>query len=215
MHLDKVLITGATGGLGNYLSKYFVEKGHSLIISSRSNAKLQKLKKDLIDINGEVEYFNCNLLNEKEILELTKISMNSNVKILINNAAITCSGKKLDDLSTKEIHAMLKINLIAPILLSKFFGNSLSDIININSMVGLEHKKYRTLYSSSKWGLRGFSESYKKETKNLNVLDVYPSNIKTVPKRKNAMDAISVVSKIYESFQNKDSHLIIDGRPKK
>ena len=120
MHLDKVLITGATGGLGNFLSKYFVEKGHSLIISSRSNAKLQKLKKDLIDINGEVEYFNCNLLNEKEILELTKISMNSNVKILINNAAITCSGKKLDDLSTKEIYAMLKINLIAPILLSKF-----------------------------------------------------------------------------------------------
>ena len=45
LHLDKVLITGATGGLGNFLSKYFVEKGHSLIISSRSNAKLQKIKK--------------------------------------------------------------------------------------------------------------------------------------------------------------------------
>ena len=118
MQLDTVLITGATGGLGNFLSKYFVEKGHSLIISSRSNAKLQKLKKDLIDINGEVEYFNCNLLNEKEILELTKISMNSNVKILINN--VNMFSKKLDDLSTKEIYAMLKINLIAPILLSKF-----------------------------------------------------------------------------------------------
>jgi len=215
LHSDRVLITGATGGLGNFLSKYFVEKGHPLIISSNSKDKLQKLKKDLTGINGDVEYFNCNLLNEEEVLELTKISENSNVKVLVNNAAITCPGKKLDELSTEEIHTMLTINLIAPILLTKFLENCLSDIININSMVGLEHKKYRTLYSASKWGLRGFSESYKKEIKNLNVLDVYPSNIRTWPNRKNAMDAISVVSKIYESFQNKESHLIIDGRSKK
>ena len=215
MHSDKVLITGATGGLGIFLSKYFVEKGHPLIISSKSKDKLQKLKKDLTGINGDVEYFNCDLLNEEEVLELTKISENSNVKVLVNNAAITCPGKKLDELSTKEIHTMLTINLIAPILLTKFLGNCLSDIININSIVGLEHKKFRSIYSASKWGLRGFSESFKKEKNKTNVLDVYPSNIQTWPERKHSMDVISVVSKIYDSFKNKESHLVIDGRSKK
>ena len=73
-------------------------------------------------------------------------------------------------------------------------------------MVGLEHKKYRTLYSSSKWGLRGFSESYK-ETKNLNVLDVYPSNIKTVLKRKMQWTQLVLFQRSTKVF-NKDSHLI-------
>ena len=68
-------------------------------------------------------------ITKEEVLELTKISENSNVKVLVNNAAITCPGKKLDELSTEEIHTMLTINLIAPILLTKFLENCLSDII--------------------------------------------------------------------------------------
>ena len=55
----------------------------------------------------------------------------------------------------------------------------MSDIININSMIGLEPREKRTLYSASKFGLRGFSESLKLESKDLNILDVYPTNIKT------------------------------------
>ena len=90
----------------------------------------------------------------------------------------------------------------------------LSDIININSMVGLEIKKPRTLYSATKWGLRGFSNSLKLEKEYLNVLDVYPTNIRTTPERENAMDAEMVVDKIYQSYCNKEEQLILDGRNK-
>ena len=79
-------------------------------------------------------------------------------------------------------------------------------------MVGLEIKPLRTMYSATKWGLRGFSQSLKSENKNISILDVYPTNIKTTPDRQNAMDVDYVVNSIYNSFINKDETLILDGR---
>tara|TARA_R110002074_G_scaffold142193_1_gene288652 strand:- start:202 stop:447 length:246 start_codon:yes stop_codon:yes gene_type:complete len=81
-------------------------------------------------------------------------------------------------------------------------------------MVGLEVKSPRTLYSASKWGLRGFSNSLKKENKRISILDVYPTNIKTTPDRINAMDVDIVVDKIYNAFLTKKQELILDGRKK-
>ena len=107
---------------------------------------------------------------------------------------------------------MIKVNLTAPILLPYYLMDQLSNIININSMVGLEVKPIRTLYSATKWGLRGFSQSLKEENKNINILDVYPTNIKTSPDKLNAMDIDFVVNSIYNSFFNKEQTLILDGR---
>ena len=107
---------------------------------------------------------------------------------------------------------MINVNLTAPILLSYHLQHKLKKIININSMVGLEIKTPRTLYSATKWGLRGFSNSLKKENKDLNVLDVYPTNIKTTPDRENAMELDYVVNKIYDSFEKNEKELILDGR---
>ena len=79
-------------------------------------------------------------------------------------------------------------------------------------MVGLEVKSPRTLYSSTKWGLRGFSNSLKKENSKLTILDVYPTNIRTTPDRQNAMDIEMVVGEIYSSFMSGETELILDGR---
>ena len=107
---------------------------------------------------------------------------------------------------------MINVNLTAPILLSSVLADQLKHIININSMVGLEIKAPRTLYSATKWGLRGFSNSLKKENSKIKVLDVYPTNIKTTPDRKNAMELDYVVQKIYSSFKEGHEDLILDGR---
>ena len=80
-------------------------------------------------------------------------------------------------------------------------------------MVGLEVKTPRTLYSATKWGLRGFSNSFKKEN-DVQVLDVYPTNIKTTPDRANAMDVSMVVGEIYNAFIEEKEELILDGRKK-
>jgi short-subunit dehydrogenase len=107
---------------------------------------------------------------------------------------------------------MIDVNLTSPILLTFYLLDQLTDVININSMVGLEIKPSRTLYSATKWGLRGFAQSLKEENKNTNILDVYPTNIKTTPDKQNAMDVDFVVDNIYDSFLNKKQTLILDGR---
>ena len=110
------------------------------------------------------------------------------------------------------IDKMINVNLKAPILLTTFLLTNLEKIVNINSMVGLEIKSPRTLYSATKWGLRGFSNSLKKENTSIQILDVYPTNIRTKPERKNAMDIDYVVQRIYDSFEKNEKELILDGR---
>ena len=136
-----------------------------------------------------------------------------------------CPNKNFSEYSPEEITSMIDVNLKAPILLTHYLQDNLTDIININSMVGLEIKSPRTLYSATKWGLRGFAESLKQELDQvlqnrqrdhrgqyINILDIYPTNIKTTPERENAMDLDFVVNSIYNSFIYQKRKLILDGR---
>tara|TARA_Y100000768_G_C23802530_1_gene597919 strand:+ start:183 stop:827 length:645 start_codon:yes stop_codon:yes gene_type:complete len=209
---NKILITGASNGLGYNLAHYFFKKGYPLLIHGRNKEKLIKLESELKHNEKTVETFLCELDNEMQIHKLSSYALEKGVKILINNAGMSCPGKKLEELSSYEINMMINTNLKAPILLTKYLQKKLTDIININSMIGLEPRKSRTIYSASKFGLRGFSESLKLENSNINILDVYPTNIKTWKGRKNAMDVEEVIQKIYESFLLKEKILIIDGR---
>ena len=190
--MKKVLITGANSGLGIHLVSKFKNKGY-----------------EIFEHNGSKHY---NLTNQDEVKRLADDAKDFGVNILINNAAIVCPSKELSLYSDNEISNMIDVNLTAPILLTFYLLNQLTDIININSMVGLEIKSSRTLYSATKWGLRGFSQSLKEENKNINILDVYPTNIQTTLDKQNAMNINFVIDSIYESFTNKEQTLILDGR---
>ena len=187
-----VLITGCSSGLGSYLANKFEQEGHFVY---RHNGRKHH---DLSTADGV----------KKLAIEAEK----NNINVLINNAAIVCPGIVFSEYSVELVNSMLDVNLRAPILLSLLLNQGLQNIININSMVGLEVKSPRTLYSATKWGLRGFSNSLKKENPNLKILDVYPTNIKTTPDRQNAMDIDMVINKIYQHFIGGETELILDGR---
>ena len=190
-----VLITGASRGLGYHLAKKLEEEGHNVL-------------KHL----GKSDY---NLNNQIEIEELAKKAKDHGVKVLINNAGILCPGIKFKDYSLKKIDDFLDVNLRAPIVLMHLLKNELENIININSIVGLEAKRYRTLYSASKWGLRGFSNSLKLESESLNILDVYVSRLIDHDENTNKGLKTNKVSElIYEAFEKKQQELILDGRNK-
>tara|TARA_R100000951_G_C2644404_1_gene182059 strand:+ start:1306 stop:1890 length:585 start_codon:yes stop_codon:yes gene_type:complete len=193
----KVLITGVSqdgNGLGYHLASCFEKHGHFVLRhKGRKHADLSK--------NEDI----CALVAEAKECE---------VDTLINNAAIVCPNKQFGEYNKALIQIMIEVNLLAPILLSNLLLTNLKNIVNINSMVGLEVKSPRTIYSATKWGLRGFSNSLKNENCNINILDVYPTNIKTTPDRKNAMDVNVVAEKIYESLIRKEKKLILDGRKK-
>jgi short-subunit dehydrogenase len=209
MSLDKVLITGASSGLGWYLAQEFARKGHHVLLHGRNFKKLEELKNKIGFI---AEFYVCDLRDQKEVIKLAEFAVEKNVKILINNAGVNCPGKELKDLDLQKINDMIDVNLKAPIILTKFMLSVLTDVINVNSMAGLEVKKFRSLYSASKCGLRGFSQSVKLELEGVNILDFYPTNIKTWPERENAMEIDLVTAKIYEAYKDKKQELILDGR---
>ncbi len=214
MSLDKVLITGSNNGLGKYLALHFAKKGHDIILHGRNKERLQEIEKEISKLDVKVEHYICELCSQNELSNLAKFCTDRHIKILINNAGMICPSKRLEDIEIDQINQMIDTNLKAPIILIKSLSKELNNIININSMVGLEVKKSRTLYSASKWGLRGFSNSLKLELDNVNILDVYPTTIKTWAERENAMEIDFVLNKIYDAYQNNELELILDGRPK-
>ncbi len=193
MNKYRVLITGCSSGLGFHLANKFEDEGHFVF---RHEGR---------------KHFD--LTSTDEVEKLSHEANKLQVDVLVNNAAIVCPNILLEEYDDDLINSMIEVNLKAPILLVKRLLKNLKGVININSMVGLEVKTPRTLYSATKWGLRGFSNSFKKEN-NIQVLDVYPTNIKTTPDRVNAMDIDMVVDKIYNAFIEEKEELILDGRKK-
>jgi short-subunit dehydrogenase len=158
----------------------------------------------------------CDLSTIEGITKLVNEAKEFKVDTLINNVAITCSGKDFGQYTSEEIQNYISVNLTSPILLSYHLMKQLKTIININSMVGLEIKPFRTMYSATKWGLRGFSQSLKAENKDIFISDVYPTKIQTKPDIDNALDIDLVINTIYtDGFINHLDRIILDGRPNK
>tara|TARA_A100001035_G_C27767982_1_gene494736 strand:+ start:1332 stop:1937 length:606 start_codon:yes stop_codon:yes gene_type:complete len=188
---DPILITGASKGLGLFLANKFEKEGYPVLKHNGRN--------------------HFDLTQEEELLKLVEEAKNFGVKILINNASIKCPGIELEKYELNSIKNIIEVNLLAPIKLSYLLFKDLNTIININSVVGLEIKPFRTIYSASKYGLRGFSNSLKKENTEINILDVYSSAFSGVDPKKH-MKIDLVVDGIYKAFKNKNKELIIDGR---
>lgn len=218
---ETVLITGASKGFGECLAVVFAKNGFDLIMQGRNKERLNKVLDKLKNYNVKCSIVEGDLRNEKTLNDLYNLAKENNISVLINNAAMVCPGLSIDKLSFEQIDEMICTNLIAPIKLAKliyplFQKNNSGTIININSIVGLEHKKNRTLYAASKWGLRGFGNSLRLEAKEngINVINVYLSKMMTEPADSFGMDPMEVAGKVYKSYkENNIEELIIDGRP--
>ncbi len=192
--IEPILITGASRGLGLHLANKFEEEGYPVFKH-----------------NGRDHF---DLTSQKQLLELAEEAKDFGVKVLINNASLKCLGINLEDYELNDIQKMLCVDLLAPIKLTYLLLKDLNRIVNINSLVGLEVKPKRSIYSASKYGLRGFSNSLKMENEKLNVLDVYTSSFSGTDPEK-YMKIEIVVDAIYRAFKNRNKELIVDGRNSK
>ena len=134
----KVLITGATGGIGNYLVKKFSDLGSEIVATGTNEEKLNKLKNDFKGIH--IEKFK---LDEHHKIEefINKIYEKlGGLDILVNNAGITLDNLSIR-LSEENWKKVLDINLTSTFLMckhaiKKMLKNKSGKIINITSIVG-------------------------------------------------------------------------------
>ena len=179
----KILITGATGGIGNCLVEKFYELGGTIVATGTREEKLKELKNKYPKIH--IEKFK---LDEHEKIEsfVEKIYNEVNgLDILINNAGITLDNLSIR-LSDENWKKVLDINLTSTFLMCKYaikkmLKNKNGKIINITSIVGHTGNLGQSNYSASKAGIVGFSKSLAIEyaRKNININCVSPGFIKT------------------------------------
>ena len=179
----KVLITGATGGIGNCLVEKFYDLGATIVASGTNEEKLNYLKKKFSNIN--IEKFK---LNEHSKIEefIEKIDKKlQGIDILINNAGITLDNLSIR-LSEENWKKVLDINLTSSFLMcksaiKKMLRKKYGKIINITSIVGHTGNLGQANYAASKAGIIAFSKSLAIEyaKKNINVNCVSPGFIKT------------------------------------
>ncbi|RPH00871.1 MAG: SDR family oxidoreductase [Candidatus Pelagibacter sp. TMED153] len=179
----KVIITGATGGIGNSLVQKFIENGSVVLATGTKEEKLNNLKKKFSNII--IEKFS---LDEHKNIE-SFIDNASNklggLDILVNNAGITLDNISIR-LSEENWKKVLDVNLTATFMMCKFaikkmLKNKSGKIINITSIVGHTGNLGQANYSASKAGIVAFSKSLAIEyaKKNININCVSPGFIKT------------------------------------
>ncbi len=179
----KIIITGATGGIGHSLVKKFCDSGGKILATGTKTEKLEKLKNEFSSI--EIEQFK---LNEHENIEKfieTAVNRLGGLDILVNNAGITLDNLSIR-LTEENWKKVLDLNLTSTFLMCKFaikkmLKNKSGKIVNITSIVGHTGNLGQANYSASKAGIVAFSKSLAIEyaKKNININCVSPGFIKT------------------------------------
>ena len=177
----KILITGATGGIGNELVKKFVSLGGNVLATGTKTERLDEVKKSHSNI--KVKKFDI-IEHERieEFIDNTHLELGG-LDILINNA-----GVNMDNLSLRmkddEWKKVIDINLTSTFLLSKYaikkmLKSKFGRIVNITSIVGHTGNLGQANYSASKSGLIGMSKSLAIEyaKKNITINCVSPGFI--------------------------------------
>ncbi len=180
----KVIITGATGGIGNSITKSFVQHQAKVLATGTNEEKLKSLKNK----HSEILIKKFDISNHEEIEKFVEEATNmfgGSPDILINNAGITRDNLSLR-MSIKEWNEVLNLNLTSTFLLCKFtlkkmIKNKFGKIVNITSVVGHTGNVGQANYAASKSGIIGFSKSLSLEyaKKNININCVSPGFIQT------------------------------------
>ena len=179
-----IIVTGASGGIGNSIVKKLYESGANVLASGTRIEKLEELKKSY----NNIKILNFDISQKDKIEEFVEKStekLGGNLDCIINNAGITQDNLAIR-MSIDEWTKVIDINLTSTFLLSKFaikkmLKNKSGKIVNITSVVGHTGNVGQANYAASKAGIVAMSKSLAIEyaKKNININCISPGFIKT------------------------------------
>lgn len=183
----RVLITGASAGIGWAVAVALGEKGHELFLVARRADKLNELKNELLKTNPNLKvHLIVKDVNDPEILTEVIKATEGKIDILINNAGLALGREKVSESKFEDWESMISTNITANfrmvhIVLPMMLKNGGGDIINLCSIAG--HYTYQggAVYCATKHAVNAFTRVLREETagKNLRVMQISPGMVNT------------------------------------
>ncbi len=171
----RALITGGAGGIGFAMATALLERGAAVILVNRDTTALAAAKTQLARHGDRVETFACDVTQSRDRQALVEFARQwrGGINVLINNAGVS-GFALLRDQSAAQIERTLAVNIEAPILLCHAMlpglqSQAKAHIVNVGSVYGSIGFAAHSVYSASKFALRGFSEALRRELADTHV----------------------------------------------
>ena len=179
-----IIVTGASGGIGNAIIKKLSEEGANILASGTRIEKLEELKKNFEGL--KILKFDISQSDKiEEFIENATSELGGSLDVIVNNAGITQDNLAIR-MSLDEWQKVININLTSTFLMSKFaikkmLKNKSGKIVNITSVVGHTGNLGQANYTASKAGIVAMSKSLAIEyaKKNININCISPGFIQT------------------------------------
>lgn len=183
--MKQVLITGASTGIGYSLTKFLCERGHRVWAGVRKPEVLRHLKEEF---PKSLTILKLDVVNEEDIDKAyQEISSTYDINqefVLVNNAGIAVGGP-VEALAFEEWHKLFDVNVFAPVRLTQKFlpliRKTKGRVLNVGSISGRISTPFLASYNSSKFALRSFTDTLRREMAPLGVKVVLiePGPVKT------------------------------------
>jgi short-subunit dehydrogenase len=159
-----VLLTGASGGIGQAIARRLSAEGARLVLTGRRRDALDALAQEL-----GAEARPADLTDRQALHELADVD----VDCFVSNAALPGSGA-LDEYSLDQLDRVLDVNLRAPVVLARLLtarmrANSEGHLVFVTSVSARMPSPWASLYTATKFGLRGFALSLRQELRGTGV----------------------------------------------
>lgn len=183
LNQQRVILTGAAGGMGSILASLIVNAGAEIALIDSNAESLGELSAGMSGSHAVPG----DLSTQEGCSESIQQAMQAlgGVDVLINLAGLM-SFCTYEDEDIERVQLLMQVNLVAPMLLSrtvlpKMLAQNKGQIVNVGSMFGSIGFAYFTAYSASKFGLRGFSQSLRRELADTPITITYvsPRSVKT------------------------------------
>lgn len=185
------VVTGAAGGMGEHIATGLARRGADLVVLDRDADGLDRVVAEIgrETPGARVTPFVVDLADRAAADETIERIHDEHpgVTMLFNNAGVAVGGR-FTEVRAADFDWLLEINLLVPIRLTRallplMLGNGEGQVVNTSSLFGLIGPPGQSAYSTSKFGLRGFSESLRSELeaegRPVGVTSVHPGGIRT------------------------------------
>ncbi|MBW6442031.1 SDR family oxidoreductase [Patescibacteria group bacterium] len=193
-----IIITGASEGIGRAITLRLAKEGTNLALIARNKTNLEEVKEKSRK-NGalKVDVYTTDIGNTN-LLENTVKNITNDLKtidVLINNAGIWQKTSQVEDVKKEIIEELIATNLSGLIHMTRLMMPSLKKskeaaVINIVSKSGVIAQEGQSVYSATKYGVRGFTEVLKEDLKNskVRIAAIYQSGTDTKMFEKTGQD---------------------------